>query len=170
MLEIMKYHARCNREINKAMIEILQGSEKKPYDIQVEGYYKSIADILNHYFIADTVWLKAFSQVRNSAIFEKAILKPDRKWEERQFVVFPEFKTARYELDELMIEYIDELKPEDLGKAIVRYNRKGEKMEKLLWKSVVHMFNHDTHHRGQVSEILDQLKIDNDYSNMIRYD
>ncbi|WP_414705227.1 hypothetical protein [Pseudobacteroides sp.] len=31
------------------------------------------------------------------------------------------------------------------------------------------MFNHQTHHRGQISQILDSLKIANDYSNMIRY-
>ena len=34
----------------------------------------------------------------------------------------------------------------------------------------MHMFNHQTHHRGQVSLVLDQFGIENYYSNMILID
>lgn len=30
------------------------------------------------------------------------------------------------------------------------------------------MFNHETHHRGQIAEILDQFGVANDYSNLYR--
>jgi uncharacterized damage-inducible protein DinB len=170
MLEVMKYHARCNRAVNAAMIEVLEGSDKAPYGIPIEGYYKSINAILDHYFIADTVWLKAFRQVRDSEIFANPLMAEDRKWEDRQFDELSAYKGARNELDGLIIAYIDELQDGDLGATISRKSRNGQSMEKLLWKSVVHMFNHDTHHRGQVSVILDQMGVENDYSNMIRYD
>jgi hypothetical protein len=52
MIEVLKYYARCNYEINTNMIEIIQDSDKKPYEIPVEGYFKSIRDILDHCFIA----------------------------------------------------------------------------------------------------------------------
>ncbi len=31
----------------------------------------------------------------------------------------------------------------------------------------LHLFNHQTHHRGQISVLLDQLGVENDYSNLI---
>jgi len=170
MLDILKYHARCNKQINGAMIAILRGAAGDPYRTPIAGYYKSINAILDHYFIADTVWLKAFRQARDSRIFESPIVAVDRKWDDRQFSELAAYGAARSELDGLIVQYIDELRDEDLGKTIVRTNRGGQTMEKILWKSLVHMFNHDTHHRGQVSVILDQMGIENDYSNMIRYD
>jgi len=56
---------------------------------------------------------------------------------------------------------------EDLYKIGTRVNRLGEKKEHVFWKALMHMFNHQTHHRGQVSQILDQLKLENDFSNII---
>lgn len=170
MLEILNYYARCNREINNAMLDCIQNSDKQPYLLPVTGYYKSINAILDHYFIADTIWLNVFRQARDSEIFAHPILQVERKWEEQQFNDIGRYRHARNELDELLIKYMGELKDEDLNKTIVRISRSGVRMEKILWKSIVHMFNHDTHHRGQISVILDQLAIENDYSNMIRYD
>ncbi len=170
MIELLKYHARCNREINAAMLDVIEKSERRPYDLPREGYYKSIHEILDHAFIADTVWLKAFRQVRDSRIFDSPLLTVDRKWGERQFDDLAKYREARRELDGLIVEYVSGLQAADLDKTITRTTRTGDKVEKLLWKSVAHMFNHDTHHRGQVAEILDELGVANDYSNMIRYD
>jgi uncharacterized damage-inducible protein DinB len=48
---------------------------------------------------------------------------------------------------------------------MLRYkNYKGEDTEKEMWKVLMQMFNHATHHRGQISGLLDMLGIDNDYS------
>ena len=170
MVDILKYYARCNYEINKNMTGIIEKSEKKLYDAPAKGYFKSIGEILEHIVITDTMWLKAFKQVRDSSIFEKPVLTKDRKWGERQFDDIDNFKENRNELDKLIIQYLDEIKEEDMEKIIVRTTKNGDKIEKIFWKSVVHMFNHQTHHRGQISEILDELKIENDYSNMIRID
>ncbi len=72
-------------------------------------------------------------------------------------------------LDEIIVELTNEIQTEDLYKTATRITRLGEKLEKIFWKLLIHMFNHQTHHRGQISQILDNLKVENDYSNMIRY-
>jgi uncharacterized damage-inducible protein DinB len=121
-------------------------------------------------FIADTIWLKAFKQIRDSNILKNPIIDKERKWGEKQFDDLDNFIENRKMLDKLIIDFVEELKDEDLGKSIVRIARNGDKTEKLFWKSIIHMFNHQTHHRGQISQILDEMKIRNDYSNMIRFD
>jgi len=135
MMEVFEYYARCNIEINKKMIEIIIKSDKKPYDIQINGYFKTIGEILDHIFVGDIIWLNVFKQVRDSDIFVNSIFKKDMKWRERQFNRIDVFKEKRNELDELIIKYIREIKVEDLEKEIVRYTKTGLKLVKPFWKS-----------------------------------
>ncbi len=37
------------------------------------------------------------------------------------------------------------------------------------WQCLLHMFNHQTHHRGQMAQILDEKGVENSYSNLFRY-
>src|SRR5512142_1631994 len=127
MLDIYKYYARCNQKINADKLAIIRASDKAPYDRPVDGYYKSIGEILDHYFIADTVWLKAFRQVRDSGVYEHPLLTADRKWGERQFVELDGLAAARAELDGLILRYVGEIRDEDLEKRIERYTRAGAK-------------------------------------------
>ncbi len=53
-----------------------------------------------------------------------------------------------------------------LTKTVSRRNGAGL-LEREAAFALVHFFNHQTHHRGQVSALLDGWKIENDYSNMI---
>lgn len=42
-------------------------------------------------------------------------------------------------------------------------------MQKTAWLVWLHMFNHQTHNRGQIeiAVILDQMEVDNDYSGIL---
>jgi uncharacterized damage-inducible protein DinB len=44
--------------------------------------------------------------------------------------------------------------------APLRYTRKGMGHANPLWWSVAHLFNHQTHHRGQVTTLLRQAGLD----------
>ena len=60
-----------------------------------------------------------------------------------------------------------DIKKEDLEMNVVKIRRNGQRVEKVFWKAIIHFFNHQTHHRGQIAEMLDILQIENDYSNMV---
>jgi hypothetical protein len=47
MTEMFRYYAKCNMLTNQTIIDIVRTSDKKPYNTPVEGYYKSIAAILD---------------------------------------------------------------------------------------------------------------------------
>jgi uncharacterized damage-inducible protein DinB len=66
----------------------------------------------------------------------------------------------------LIIKFISELDIKYLDKKIFYKDNK----TRTVWEILIHTFNHQTHHRGQISEILDENKIENDFSNMIRYE
>lgn len=48
-------------------------------------------------------------------------------------------------------------------------NIRGEEIEKIFWITIIHIFNHQTHHRGEISAMLDILNIKNDYSGIRLY-
>jgi uncharacterized damage-inducible protein DinB len=72
----------------------------------------------------------------------------------------------RETLDEEIDNFVKELKDDDYKKVLRYKNYKGEDTEKELWKVLMQMFNHGTHHRGQISGLLDMLGIDNDFSTL----
>ncbi|SJN09911.1 DinB protein [Halomonas citrativorans] len=63
-------------------------------------------------------------------------------------------------MDHKIINWIAELSESDL-KFILRYhNTKGVAATKRYSSLVLHFFNHQTHHRGQVSTLLAQAGVD----------
>jgi uncharacterized damage-inducible protein DinB len=62
---------------------------------------------------------------------------------------------------------MDELTENDLEKTISFANMKGETVSKNVGGSILHMFNHQTHHRGMISLYLEMMGIDNDFSSLL---
>jgi len=86
------------------------------------------------------------------------------------FQDFNEYEMSRSKLDLFMLEYMSRLDDEIFRKMVSRRMKDGQLMEREAYRAMVHFFNHQTHHRGMISNILDNLNIENNYSNMIYLD
>jgi uncharacterized damage-inducible protein DinB len=78
-------------------------------------------------------------------------------------ILHPEFKNLEYErikMDEVIREFTHELTDEALASSLSYCNTKGEPFSKNFGHLIQHFFNHQTHHRGQVSTLLSQAGID----------
>lgn len=168
MKEIFLYYAKCNQAINREMIRVIEESPAGAYDSPVDGYFKSIGEILDHIYKADRIWIDSIGTVKPYKVFKDAYFDAKPDFGKRVFLTLADLKKNRIVLDDIIVRLANELEEADLGLTLSRVNKKGERQDRILWKALVHVFNHETHHRGQVSQILDQLKIENDYSNMIR--
>ncbi|MDR2194393.1 MAG: hypothetical protein LBP19_08010 [Treponema sp.] len=166
-LNIYKYYSQCNKNINANMINILKEHDGM-YNKKIVGYYESINDILFHIFDVDLSWFNDLKGIIDSDIFEEELFE---KFDEtvkpvNPYTMIHEFEQDRIILDDLIIKFINELDIKDIYKKICYKNNK----TKTVWEILIHTFNHQTHHRGQISEILDEHTIENDFSNMIRYE
>jgi uncharacterized damage-inducible protein DinB len=169
MKEIVQYYARCNRKINNDMLGIISANVVDPMHYALRGYFfKTLGMLLEHIYIADRVWLQTFINVNSYGIDAEKEMGATPSYGEEVFKNFEGYKSAREKLDNIIIEYMDKVKEDFFATKVVRINKKGERMEKEAWKAIIHFFNHQTHHRGQISNILDEMNIENDYSNMIR--
>jgi len=171
MKRIMLYYAKCNQHINRAMYDVMAAKLPSAYGLRLEGYYfKTLGQILDHIFITDMVWTKAFLDVEAYGMDIVKELRPIPAYGDAVFKDLGEYHAERQRLDAFILEYIGRLEEPVFEKLVVRRTRDGTLIEKPVFKSMVHFFNHQTHHRGQISNVLDNLKIENNYSNMIFVD
>jgi uncharacterized damage-inducible protein DinB len=167
LLNIYRYYSQCNKSINANIFKILK-ENNGIYNKKTFGYYQSINDILFHVFDVDLSWFNDLKGIINSKIFEEEIFLNYNEIIEpiNPYKSIKEFEKDRIILDDLIIRFVNELDIKHLDKRIFYKNNK----TKMVWEVLIHIFNHQTHHRGQISEILDENKIENDFSNMIRYE
>ncbi len=170
MLEVFAYLARYNAAVNRDMMGVMEAAPVNVYDHPVEGYFKSAGEILDHLYIADVNWLASFRSVRGFAIHEDPLFSNVPFYGSRVFRDLGALKEGRRGLDEIFIRFVSELRDEDLPGLVKRTSWRGEKQERILWKALLHVFNHQTHHRAMVSQILEELRIDNDFASLVRVD
>jgi uncharacterized damage-inducible protein DinB len=159
------HHVRLMASYNASMnTRIYQAARQLPaaeLSADRKAYFGSILNTLNHLVNGDTIWLKRFAghpsrypqldAVR--ALPDPASLGAvsfsdiDSLWERRRW------------LDELILAWTAAIDEADLGQAVHYVNSRGE-ANKNFFSLLMHFFNHQTHHRGQVSTLLSQQGID----------
>lgn len=122
------------------------------------AFFGSIFGTLNHLVVADTVWLKRIA--RAFAHFEalapvRALAMP-AALDQPLFNDLPSMLQRRSELDAVFKQWVDALSADDLGEVLEYANMKGVVSRKRLGLVLMHVFNHQTHHRGQATTLLFQ--------------
>jgi len=166
-LETIRLFARYNRETNRSMNEILGTMTDDQWNIHFNGYYPSIRALCNHIFIADYAWIRRFGNVKEFQVLKSSFFKEDLTHESTAFITMSEYLSKRESLDQKYLDLIDETGSEDLQKSFTYKTFKGVEQKKNFGGVLLHVFNHQTHHRGMISLYLDTLKIENDFSNLL---
>jgi len=168
MKEIMLYYARCNRAINETMNGLIRKNIPNPCELKLDGYYfKRLGDVLDHLFGTGMIWMKAFCDIDSFQMDLVAEAGAVPAYGEKVFSDFTEYEAATAKLDAFILEYTARLNDGFFHKKVSRKMKDGQVIEREVYRAMIHFFNHQTHHRGQISNILDNLNIDNNYSNML---
>ena len=115
-----------------------------------KAFFKSIHGTLNHILVGDRLWLGRF-EGRESGITElKQILYPD----------FESLKSAREQEDLRIISFIEQLDETALINNFDFVTLAGKNSSMILQWLINHLFNHQTHHRGQVHNMLAQAGLE----------
>jgi len=144
--------ARYNRWMNDKLYALVAGLGDEARKRDSGAFFKSIHGTLNHLLLTDRVWLARF----------KGVSAPDgfmgpgiRSLEQELYADFEELRRERALTDDELSGWVAELTPERLAAPLV-FMRRGHRLEAPLWGSVAHLFNHQTHHRGQITTLLSQ--------------
>jgi uncharacterized damage-inducible protein DinB len=169
MKELFQLLAEYNAATNLEMIGILEKLPPERLAQEVGSFYESILGLVNHILVSDIVWLERFAKQFPELAFVKPRL-PALKMQKWTEVVWPSlaaYRPVRLDLDEVIRQAFGAVSDLHYGAELSYQNIRGIDQKKIAWRAFLHFFNHQTHHRGQVSVLLDQFKVENDYSNLI---
>jgi uncharacterized damage-inducible protein DinB len=158
--------ARYNKEANEKMNNIIKTLSSEEWDRQFNGYFKSIHELCSHIYIADFMWLKRFKE-NNLQISNGETFNRNYTFQEILFGDITDYLEKRIKLDGITKEFCDKLTENDVNKILKYTNPKGIAFEKKIEGLLIHMFNHEAHHRAMISVYLEMIGKENDYNNIL---
>lgn len=149
--------ARYNRWMNDKLYGLADtlGDDARKRDLG--AFFKSIHGTFNHLLLADRVWLSRFKGVT----VPDGLIGPGgiRSLDQELYADFADLRRERALTDDELSAWVSALTHERLAAPLV-YMRRGQRQESPLWWAVAHVFNHQTHHRGQITTLFTQLGCD----------
>jgi len=154
--------ADYNQWMNQKIYEAVGSLTPEALHQDKGAFFGSLFATLNHLCVGDTLWLKRFESVLQVHAAFEPMLSIQAPQSLNEFVAnnFADLKTRRQLLDEILLEIAPLLSDDVLLQPIEYQNSQGVTANKTLFNLLMHLFNHQTHHRGQVTTLLSQSGID----------
>ncbi len=154
--------ADYNQWMNQKVYEVVGTLSPEKLHEDQGAFFGSVFATLNHICVGDTLWLKRFAPALQSyqayqPVADLPMPQALDTFIENNFIAL---KDRRVLLDEALLEIAALLTDEQLLQPISYQNSKGITANKTLFNLLMHLFNHQTHHRGQVTTLLSQSGID----------
>jgi uncharacterized damage-inducible protein DinB len=160
---------KYNKGVNQQMDNIIKTLSEEEWDKQFSGYFKSIHELCSHIFIRDYTLLYRLKTVNNFKSLSDIYFNKEYNSTEILFKNIDEYLTKRPELDDIFINFINEITINDLNKEMIWKTTNGIEIKKKVEIMLMHLFNHETHHRGMISLYLELIGKENDYSRLYTY-
>ncbi|MGH7913798.1 MAG: DinB family protein [Candidatus Binataceae bacterium] len=141
--------ARYNRLANERLYHCCAGLSDAERKKNRQAFFKSIHGTLNHVMVGDRMWMIRFEGGTAPPTRLDAILYDD----------FDELRAARVREDERIERFAAGLSEEFLNGEISWVSGDDSSNRQPARMLLAHLFNHETHHRGQVHDMLSQAGI-----------
>jgi len=143
---LARYNAWANRRLYDACAKLPDGERKRDR----RSFFRSIHNTLNHLLVGDRIWLARLEGKDHGIKSLDQVLYDD----------FGRLRQAREAEDERITLWMDGLDERRLaGTLRYRSMSDGRSSETALPFVLGHVFNHQTHHRGQVHGMLSQTEV-----------
>ena len=115
-----------------------------------KAFFGSIHGTLNHIMVGDRIWL---SRIQKGGA--PLVIRLDTEL----YSDFAELRRERETLDGVIIEFVAGRSEEAIAGRVRYATTSGEPQEMPLGLILQHFFNHQTHHRGQIHDMLSQTPV-----------
>jgi uncharacterized damage-inducible protein DinB len=150
MLEHLRRMARYNRWANRRLYAACENLASEEYHRPRRAFFGSIHGTLNHLLVGDRIWL---ARIEGKPY-------PHLRLDDQPYASLADLEVARRGEDERMIGLVDGYDESDLPQPMrYRLITRPETVETPLHLCWLNLFNHQTHHRGQVHDQLSQTEV-----------
>jgi uncharacterized damage-inducible protein DinB len=141
--------ARYNTWVNRRLYTACAQLSDEDYRKDRRAFFHSIHNTLNHILIGDRIWLARLTKTEHGVKRLDEILYDD----------FVGLRRAREAEDARLERYVESLDGTQLA-SILNYKTMAGPVGALPVAVILsHLFNHQTHHRGQVHAMLTQTNV-----------
>jgi uncharacterized damage-inducible protein DinB len=150
--------AAYNRWMNERLYVLSAGLSDEERKRDRGAFFRSIHGTLNHLLLGDRVWLGRFL----GAPFQVASL------DQELYADFAELRAERVRTDAEIEAWAAALAPADF-EGTLRYTSFLNPAPRAFpfWAAATHFFNHQAHHRGQLTTLLTQAGVDPGVTDLI---
>jgi uncharacterized damage-inducible protein DinB len=147
LAEHLRGMARYNAWANGQLYAMAAALSEPEWTADCGLFFTSIQGTLNHLLVTDRIWLHRITKTGATYV----------KLDELPYPQFTDLKAQREAEDARIIAFVDSLDAASLDADFVYANMAGTPQHNPLWQALVHLFNHQTHHRGQAHAGLTRL-------------
>ena len=145
--EILKTMARYNQWANRDLFAAVRALPESEATKHRPSLFKNILNTLNHPLVTDRMWWAHMHKESH----------PHKALNEVLYSDFEKLAAAREEMDQRLIGYVDDLSEDDADEQIdftLLSGAMGRMNRRMI---LMHIFNHNTYHRGFVVETFCQV-------------
>jgi uncharacterized damage-inducible protein DinB len=134
-----------NRWANEKTLMATSRLDDETFARNLGNSFSSIRDTLVHILGAEWIWLERWNGRSPRALLSVAEMPTHAQI------------TARWkQVEEAQTKFLQGLGASDLGLPVSYVNQHGETWSYPLWQQMVHVVNHSSYHRGQITTLLRQ--------------
>jgi uncharacterized damage-inducible protein DinB len=151
--DVCRAFARYNRWMNGKVYAAAARLSDEERKRDRGAFFRSLHATMNHILVADRIWLGRLA----GRVAEPGYIGVDgiKSLDQELASDFDELRREREKTDAAIDACVETFTAESLT-GMFRLTRKGETRDIPLWWVVTQLFNHQTHHRGQLTTLLFQ--------------
>lgn len=161
-LDQLRLMAAYNADMNQKMIAACRRLPVAELFADRKAFFGSLFGTLEHLVRADTVWMQRFATHPSAfpALAPVAALPKVTSTAGVTFTGIDDYCERRLWLDAALTAFVEQITDADLDSNLHTVNMKGEPQCRGFYPTFLHVFNHQTHHRGQATTLLSQAGVD----------
>ncbi|GAA0820826.1 DinB family protein [Colwellia asteriadis] len=154
--------ARYNQRINNQLLTCCLTLSNAQLTANTNSFFPTIISYWNHLLFGDLILLGrlAKNNIANISIDDFSKFPTPKSPQDVYYNNLADIAQLREQLDRLIIQYCQQLTDEECRQSINYQTTEGQPMTKVVADVTQHIFNHQTHHRGQLTCILSQFNVD----------
>ncbi len=166
MHQYIKLLINYSKKANDSVISIFKKLSSDELYKDRGSFMKSLFGLMDHIVEGENYFIRQLETAYPDISFLKhKYSRMESKYNEINFTSLDEMADALMTSDQCIAAFIDSIKPEMLNDLIEIESFNGKKSWTVTYL-LLQLINHSIHHRGQISQILDEMGIVNDYSGL----
>lgn len=164
MFEMLQLYAKYNQKTNHTLSNLIQSLPDEEIYKERTTYFESINGLVMHLIYSARYMMGLIRKHWNHPLMIHDVTAPE-------FEVNPQNPAEVFELltelDQIMVDFLAGVTEEELQMPTQQVMVLRTKEVPLsIWNILMQFVVHQTHHRGQISQLLDELGVDHDYGNV----